>query len=311
MLKFRVKSVSMPPPLPKPTSRKHQPLTSDVVDPVWLMKALAATLLAALVCGYLTVCFLFYQGQWQLTLHPVRTASSPSSIGGAPYQLVHFGPDESAVPQLTGWWIPASSGGRYTNKTVLFLSGSEGSLSDATPTLVTLHNLGINIFAFDYRGYGQSAAIHPSQINMLRDTESAWTYLTVSRAIPAQQIIPYGSDIGASLAVSLASTHHQVPAVILDSPRGDLLDVAAKDPRSRLIPVRLLFLEDFPLAKPLRTLKIPKLLLSRTPSAHQAFQTAADPKLIVELASPSDAAYSQTVTRFLDKISVPPPTIPD
>ncbi len=293
----------------KPIPRKQPAAQLEVVDPVWLLKALGFTLLAALVCGYLTFCLLFYQGQWQLVLHPARTTSSPQSIAGDPCDLIHFAPDESAVPQLTGWWIPASPGARFAHTTVLFEPGSDGSLARSIPTLATLHDLGINVFGFDYRGYGQSAATHPSLRTMAQDTESAWNYLTVSRAIPPQQIVPYGVDIGASLAVHLAGAHPAIPAIILDSARGDLLNTARRDRRSALIPVRLLFHDRFPLAHPLSALATPKLLISRTASLDPAYRTAADPKLTVEFASPSDTLYRKSLTRFLDQY-LPPTAVP-
>jgi hypothetical protein len=261
--------------------------------------------LAALFCGYLTFCFLFYQGQWQLVLHPTRTTASPQSIAGAPYQLIRFGPDESATPQLTGWWIPSAPGSRYAHTTILFLPGSDGSLGDSIPTLARLHNLGINVFAFDYRGYGQSAATHPTQQDMTHDADSAWQYLSTSRAAPETRIIPYGTGVGASLATHLALTHPAIPAFILDAPNTDLLDAALRDPRSSLLPVRLLFNQRFPLAEPLATLQTPKLLISRTASPDKAFRSAADPKLTVEFPTPSEALYTQSLIRFLDQYVTP------
>jgi pimeloyl-ACP methyl ester carboxylesterase len=274
---------------------------------MWLVKAIAVTIVAALFCGYLTFCLLFYQGQWQLVLHPTRTSTAPASIAGIPYELIHFGPDESATPQLTGWWIPSAPGARYARTTILFLPGSDGSLTDSIATLTSLHNVGLNIFAFDYRGYGQSAPTHPSQLNMSHDADSAWQYLTTSRAIPAQQIIPYGTGVGAAIAIKLAADHNTIPALILDAPHADLLEVAQRDPRSRLIPVRLLFHERFPLAQPLTTLKTPKLLLSRTTSLDESFLRASDPKLTVELPSLSETPYTQSLIRFLDQYLPPAP----
>jgi uncharacterized protein len=292
--------------MPRSTQKqnKHTPpakVQYEAVSPMWLVKAIAVTIVAALFCGYLTFCLLFYQGQWQLVLHPTRTSFAPTSIAGISYELIHFGPDESATPQLTGWWIPAAAGARYAHTTILFLPGSEGSLTDSIPTLTSLHNIGLNVFAFDYRGYGHSAPTRPSQFNMTHDANSAWQYLTTSRAIPAQQIIPYGRGVGASLAVKLAADHNTISAIILDAPRGDLLEVAQSDPRSRLIPVRLLFHEHFPLAIPLATLKTPKLLLSRNTTPDERFLHASDPKLTVELPSLSETLYSQSLTRFLDQ----------
>jgi uncharacterized protein len=296
----------MPRPASKPTKRNPQPAPPDVVSPIWLVKAIALTIVTALLCGYLTFCLLFYQGQWQLVLHPTRTAAGPISIAGVPYELIRFGPDESATPQLTGWWIPSDPGGRYSHLTVFFLADGNGSVADTIPTLASLHNLGINVFAFDYRGYGQSAPTRPNQQNMAHDAESAWRYLNVSRAIPAQQIVLYGTGVGASLATQLAANHAS-PALILDSPHADLLDAALQDRRSNLIPVRLLFHERFPLAEPLSTLQTPKLLLSRAASPAKAFRTAADPKRTVELAAPSEALYQQSLTRFLDEYVAPAP----
>ncbi len=292
----------MPRPSSKPTLRANRPPVPDeVVSPVWLIKAIALTALAALFCVYLTFCLLFYQGQWQLVLHPTRTAASPDSIAGSPYEGIRFGPDESATPQLSGWWIPADPGGRYAQITILFLPDGNGSLVDSIPTLASLHNLGLNVFAFDYRGYGQSTPIRPSQQSMIRDTDSAWQYLITSRNIPASHIIPYGTGTGASLATNLAASHDAIPALILDTPRADLLDVAIRDSRATLLPVRLLFHERFPLAGPLSTLSTPKLLLSRTTEPDQSFRLARDPKLTVELTSPSAVLYNHSLTRFLDQ----------
>jgi hypothetical protein len=300
----------MPRPAPKSSQRAtQQPVQDEAVSPIWLVKAIALTSLAALFCAYLTFCLLFYQGQWQFVLHPTRTIASPTSVAGTPYELIRFGPDESATPQLTGWWIPSDPGGRYARLTILFFPDGNGSLADSIPTLASLHNLGLNIFAFDYRGYGQSAAIRPNQQNMTRDADSAWQYLITSRNIPPNRIVPYGTGIGASLAARLAASHDTIPALILDTPRVDLLDVALHDPRTTLLPVRLLFHERFPLAEPLSTLRTPKLLLSRTTEPDQSFRNATDPKLTVEITTPSALLYNQSLTRFLDQY-LPPPPIP-
>jgi hypothetical protein len=295
----------MPRTNPKRSKRPPQPPpTPETVDPIWLVKAVGATVFVAIICGYLALCLLFYQGQWQLVLHPTRTATAPSSIDGAPYQLIHFGPDDSAIPQLTGWWIPAAPAARYAHITILFLPPGDGSLAASIPTLSALHSLGLNIFAFDYRGYGQSANTHPDQQKMTHDAETAWQYLTISRAIPAKQIVPYGMGAGASLAAHLATAYPTIPALILDSPHTDLLDIARRDPRSGLAPLNLLFHENFVLAEPLKTLRTPKLLLSTPQSSEkssEAYRTASDPKSTTEFSSPSQGPFSESIAKFLDQ----------
>jgi uncharacterized protein len=291
----------MPRRTPKHAKRASRSSSQPLVGHTWLMKAIAAVVIVALICAYLTLSLLFYQGQWQLVLHPQHKADAPET------SWIHFGPDESATPQLTGRWIPAPPGAHYADTTIFFLPSGDGSLSDFNNTLDKLHNLGINVFAFDYRGYGYSANTHPNQLRMTEDAESAWTYLNTSRGIPAHQIIPYGTGVGASLATHLAANHSDIPALILESPKGDLLDAVRHDPHASLMPVRLLFHEDFPLAAPLTSLHTPKLLLSKGEAA-PAFRSASDPKLMVEFDSSSDTTYAQALTRFLDQYVAPPAT---
>lgn len=295
----------MPRSTQKPPRRTTPPAPQPVtVEPAWLIKAIGATVVAALICAYLAVCFLFYQGQWQLVLHPTRTNAAPQSIGGAPYEAIHFGPDASATPQLTGWWIPAGSSDQYGDATLLFFPAGDGSLQDSIPTLAALHNMGINVFAFDYRGYGQSANMHPSQQRMTQDIDAAWSYLTGSRSISAAKIIAYGTGVGASLAVRLAADHPAVPGIILDAPDGDLLDVARQDQRSHLAPVDLLFHERFPLTKPLQQLRTPKLLLTRPNTSGKtqtAFRSAAMPKTIAEVQTPNSEGYRKSINLFLNE----------
>lgn len=292
----------MPRTAPKPRTANQPPSPPDTVHPIWLAKAVGLTILAAAVCGYITLCLLFYQGQWQLILHPARTSQAPASIHGIPYQLVHFADDASATPQLTGWWIPATQGGQYSSATLLFLSSGDGSLADHTAQLASLHTLGINIFAFDYRGYGQSAATHPSQQSMQQDADSALHYLSSTRSIPTKSIVPYGIQTGASLATTLAAAEPAIPAIILEDPHTDLLDQAKQDPRTRLLPTSLLFRQRFPLAAPLASLPTPKLLISHSPAAATPFLQASSPKQTVELSAAFDPALlNQQLLRFLDQ----------
>ena len=292
-----------------------RPLTGppEVVDPVWLLKALATLIVAALVCGYGTLCFLLYQGQWQLLLHPKQTTTYPAKIGESPVALLRFGPDESGIPQQTGWSVAAVPGARYAQLTVLFLPSGDGSLADSMSTLNALHALGVNLFAIDYRGYGQSAAVHPNQQRMLEDANSAWQFLTTSRSVSASQLVLYGTGLGASLATHLATEHGSVPALILDTPGPDPLQTVLNDPRTSVLPVRLLLHDRFPLAEPLSTLKTPKLLLSPG-STPATFTHAADPKLMVTLPEPrSTTLFTQGITRFLDQYltsSHPAPLLP-
>lgn len=269
-----------------------------IVSGRWLLKAVGAVVLLALVCSYLSLALLYYQGQWQIVLHPdARAKKEP-----APSGLIHFGTDESGRPQLTGEWHPAAAGSRYSDLTILVLSGGDGSRKSSLDTANSLHELGLNVFDFDYRGYGHSAEMHPSQERMTGDSEAAWRYLTDSRGISGDRIVLYGTGVGASLAARLAQQHPEVQALILDRPHTDLLDLARADDRSSMLPAGLLFHERFALATPLSSLATPKLLISKTGDKQSsAFTSAATPKMTVELPGPDSPLFAQAVSRFLDQ----------
>ncbi len=234
-----------------------------LVEVTWILKALAAVVLVALLCAYATICVLFSKGQWQLVLHPSRTVTTTPASLNLPFTEVHFGVDETAIPQLSGWWIPSDI---PTQNTALILHGADGNLADALPAAQLLHSQHLNVLLFDYRGYGQSLGPHPTQSSMQADAASALTYLTTTRSIPASSIVVYGTGLGASLAVQLCAENPTLPALILQSPDGDLTDRAAHDPRSKIIPFKFLFNQTFPLAAPLQTLPTSKLILPTSPN---------------------------------------------
>ena len=289
----------MPTPRPSP----FPPL--EVVDPFWLVKALAFTLVAALGCAWLVLCLLFYQGQWQFVLHPQRTSQPLNSLAGIAAVPVRFDVAETGVPRLSGALLPASQPSRFAGYTVFYVRGGKSSLaqspSDAA-AIRMLHDLGLSVFAFDYRGFGFSDPEHPNLERMTQDTDAGLRYL-LNRDIPEDHVIVYGEGVGTSLAVTLVASHPGMPVLILDSPAPASLPLALFDPRTRALPVRLLFHEEFSLDK-LARLPTPKLLISvaSTGSASPAaFTSAATPKMTIELPQDDRSHLAEELKRFLDQ----------
>lgn len=308
----------MPPAKPRSGVRPVRPTNSplEVVDPIWLLKALAICLVVALVCGYATLCLLFYQGEWQLVLHPSHVVDRNPAQASLAYSDVRFDAAETGQPRIAGWWIPATSGPgfepRYAAFTVLYLHDGSGSLSDTIPALARLHAAGLNIFAFDYRGFGASdASSHPSAEQMTQDTAAALEYLTATRHVPAGNIILYGVGLGASLAANLARAHPELPAVILDNPDPDPAATALAQRPSRIVPVRMLFGDQFDIAKSIATDTTPKLLVAGGLNSdgtrdlrrvQTLFMSAASPSFTVTLRPGNDESDFQTaLNRFLDQ----------
>jgi hypothetical protein len=233
-----------------------------LVEVGWILKAMGAVVLVALLCAYVTMCVLFSHGQWQLVLHPTRTiAVTPASVQ-LPFTEVHLGVDDTGIPQLAGWWIPADT---TTNDTALVLNAGDGNLGNSLAAAQLLHGQHLNVLLFDYRGYGKSLGQHPTEASMQEDAAWALTYLTTARSISPSSIVVYGTGVGASIAVHLCAQNPWVPALILQSPDGDLTDRASRDPRSKIVPFHYLFNQRFALADPLGHLATPKLVVHTPP----------------------------------------------
>jgi alpha/beta superfamily hydrolase len=291
----------------KPTTppRRHTPpVTHEVVDPRWILSAFGIMVLIAAVCAYATICTLFYKGQWQLAMQPSRTiAQTPAAIH-LPFTEVHFGVDASGQPQLDGWWIASENA---TAPTALVLHSGSGSMSDALPDAQFLHDTGLNVLLFDYRGFGHSGGQHPTETFVEEDAESALRYLTTTRGLPLSNIVVFGHQLGASPAVKLCTDHPKIPALILLQPVGDLTRQVKQDSRSRMVPVGLLFHETFPLADRLHILTMPKLIVSYDDDKSPLnLRQVADPKMTVELHSESDTSnLRQSIQRFLSDSGFP------
>ena len=275
--------------VPPTTAADEAPL---LVDPRWLLRTIGIVCAIALVLAYLAICGLFLQGQWQLVLHPARTETHRPIDFGLTAQDVGVGPQN----EVRAWWIPGATADAAA---VLMLPSGDGEASALLGRAHTLHEAGLAVLLVQYRGFGKSAGQHPTEQTMEQDSEWALAELT-SRHAP-KTVLAYGAGVSASIAVRICAEHHELSGVVLEAPTGDLARQAEADSRSRLVPFRLLFREDFPLADPLRHLATPKLVVSYGATAATAAQAAADPKMLVQLPATTDeSAWSESLRRFLD-----------
>ena len=295
----------------------HQPepgaprLAFPNVSARWLLAAGGAVVVGALACGWLTLCLLYWQGNWQLLYHPSPTITRTPATAGLSYTTVHFAATETGTTQLTGWWIPKAESGAGAALTILYLHGAEGNLSDAVDTLAQLHQQPANLFAIDYRGYGQSQPSRPSERQLRQDAEWSLTYLTLTRHIAAKNIVIYGSELGADIGLELAADHGELAGVILEQPVADPLAPLLKDSRSRLVPARALVADTYDLTRPATSLSIPSLWLIPQPAIGvpgvlpQIYGEVEIRKSAVFLNVPIalDAHYDAEMRRWLDDLN--------
>jgi hypothetical protein len=137
----------------------------------------------------------------------------------------------------------------------------------------------LNIFAFDYRGFGKSKNIHPSQASTYEDADAAWRYLADTRHLSPSTIVLDGVGLGAAIAAETARQHPQVAALILEDPKPPILQSLQFDARTRLLPIRLLFHDRFDPTRTLSALRTPKLMLYPAHGENGLYyDQAADPK---------------------------------
>ena len=102
--------------------------------------------------------------------------------------------------RIHGWYIPCEN----PRAVALFAHGNGGNLSHREDYYRALHQLGVAVLAFDYRGYGRSEG-SPTEAGILADGRAARTWLAERAGIPESQIVLMGESLGGAVAVHLAS----------------------------------------------------------------------------------------------------------
>ena len=113
--------------------------------------------------------------------------------------------------RLHGWLFTADPQGPY----LLWCHGNAGNISHRLENIALLLARGINVFIFDYRGYGKSEGSLSEQ-GFYQDTSAAWTCLLKEAPTSPSRTVLFGRSLGCAMAVDLAL---QVPAagLILES----------------------------------------------------------------------------------------------
>lgn len=173
----------------------------------------AARLAVLVVCfallGYLFMSLAYYFFQDEFLFQPNPDIEIyPSDLGMDYEDLYLETPDGETI---NAWYIPYDDNA----STVLYCHGNKGNIGGYLPHLRILHNCGLNVLAFDYRGYGESTG-HPTEDGTYIDARCAWDYLTTDHDTDPATVIVYGRSMGGPIAAWLAS-RVSPGALVLDS----------------------------------------------------------------------------------------------
>ncbi|HEY8908574.1 MAG TPA: alpha/beta fold hydrolase [Rhodoferax sp.] len=134
-------------------------------------------------------------------------------------------PQNSTPQRIAVWWMPQPDA---QAPALLYLHGTFRNLQGNQHKIASLYAAGFSVLAVDYRGWGQSTAIIPSEQTILQDAHIAWQELVRREAVPGKRVI-YGHSMGSGVAVAMAS---QLPypasygGVILESAFTSFADIA-------------------------------------------------------------------------------------
>ncbi|MEW6270835.1 MAG: alpha/beta hydrolase [Thermodesulfobacteriota bacterium] len=126
--------------------------------------------------------------------------------------------------ELHAWYAPAADGRPAQDApTLVWSHGNGGNIAWREDVLLALAARGLNVLAYDYRGYGRSTG-RPSQAGVELDAEAAYDLLARD-GVPPERIVAFGESLGGAVSITLAR-RRPCAAVIVVSTFPRLRDVA-------------------------------------------------------------------------------------
>ena len=178
----------------------------------WIYMALLVIILfglSALFYPQIENFFIFY---------PEKEFETLPEDWGLSYKEVFF-PSEGDT-QLHGWFFPF----KPAAPVILFCHGNAGNISHRLENVKFLLDQGLNVFIFDYRGYGKSKG-KPTERGIYSDGLAAYGFLVDREHIQPAKITPFGRSLGSSVAIEIA-LKRKVKSLIIESAFTSTRDMA-------------------------------------------------------------------------------------
>ena len=258
----------------------------------------------ALVYVGLGAMVLIFQSRFLYYPHR-KLEGTPEDVGLA-YEDVHFSAGDGV--KLHGWFVPAP--GRKPIGAVLFCHGNAGNISHRLVSIAQFNRMGLDVFIFDYRGYGRSEG-KPAEKGTYLDAEAAWDELT-GRGIGPERIVVFGRSLGGAIAGRIARDRNPA-ALIVESAFTSVPDMAAR--MLPIYPARLMLRFRYNTVEYVGKVGCPVLVVhSRDDEmisfkhGQRIFQAAGEPKEFLELSGShnegfliSGQEYEGAVERFITR----------
>lgn len=156
----------------------------------------------------------------RMIFHPAASLQRTPADVGLNFEDVVFTTRDGV--RLHGWFVPR----RDADSTLVWFHGNAGNISHRVENIKLLHELvRVNVFIFDYRGYGRSEG-RPSEEGTYLDGEAALDLIGNKLGDEnRKKIILFGRSLGAAIATEMA-TRFDSQALILESPFVSIAEMA-------------------------------------------------------------------------------------
>jgi len=228
---------------------------------------------------------------------PSQQVKSIPEDMGIPYEDITFRTKDDVF--LNGWLIKADDAAGTTS-TLIYFHGNAGNIGDRFDKIALFHQLGVNLFIIDYRGYGNSKG-SPSEEGVYLDAQAAYDYLMTRNDINKAKIISYGVSLGGAVAVDLAQKR-KVAGLICESTFSSAADMGKKI--MPFIPSFLLNIKFDSLSK-IKDIDCPKLFIHSKQDTtvpyklgRKLFEAAGEPKSFLEIGGDHNDGYFESRRDF-------------
>lgn len=188
----------------------------------------------------------------QFIFHPSAVVALTPRAVGIDFKDVYFSAADGV--SLNGWYVSH----REARSTLVWFHGNAGNIGHRVENIKLLHDkVKVNVFIFDYRGYGKSQG-RASEEGTYLDGEAALEFVKKQFGAQPKKTILFGRSLGAAVAAEMAA-RFQYQGLILESPFVSIREMArAVFP---LLPIGPLLRTRYDTEEKVRKIKIPLLVL--------------------------------------------------
>jgi alpha-beta hydrolase superfamily lysophospholipase len=249
------------------------------IKPLLRYRYLAAAFAVVLVgsgCAWLG------EKQGELIFSPVKGdwRGAPSSPGYAE----HWIPVGGNGGQLHAWWVESRN---PQAPVMLYLHGARWNLSGSTSRIARWRDLGFSVLAIDYRGFGQSTDVPPSEQLSYEDAQSAWNYL--AKLAPGKRRFIVGHSLGGAIAVDLAVRNPEASGLVVEATFTSVREMIATQ-RWWYAPVGFLLTQEFDSRSKIGSVRMPVMVVHGTEDrvvpyemGEHLYEAAPEPKRFIRV----------------------------